>query len=106
MEARLVLSLLCSGWLLCWVSSAGGDRAVLVPPSLETTFISLLCSLILPFYQKGDEGITGLMMADITGQPARDRAKQYSDIVGYADGFVSPYLGLAMDALSLVNLAL
>lgn len=67
---------------------------------------SLLCPWILPFYQKGDEGITGLMMENITGQPARDRAKQYSHIVGYADGFVSPYLGLAMDALLLVSLAL
>lgn len=46
------------------------------------------------------------MMENITGQTARDSAKQYSHIVGYADGFVSPYLGLAMDALSLVNLAL
>lgn len=109
MEARLAVSLLCSGCLRCWVSPAGGilrGQGGACAPISGNHICSLLCPLILPFYQKGDEGIIGLMMENITGQAARDRAKQDSRIVGYADGFVSPYLGLAMDAFSLVNLAL
>lgn len=89
----------------CWRNPEGTGRS-LCPHLWKPRLFSLLCPLILPFYQKEDEGITGLMMENITGQAARDRAKQDSHIVGYADGFVSPYLGLAMDAFSLVNLAL
>lgn len=48
-EARLVLSLLCSGCLLCWVSSAGGivrgQGAVLVPPSPGNHVYSLFSAL-------------------------------------------------------------